>query len=154
LRSATGNLNHFGVKRAPCKSTISYIYKTLDWKVFRDIYFGLLDILEPSLAKRRIYAARLKRNAAVEIVQTYLTDVKHEHILEDADIMLLGPLTSQKYPKHLRIVRVYDETLQREFIFLTNHMSWTAETISQLYHARWDIEVFFKAINQTLIIKT
>jgi Domain of unknown function (DUF4372) len=25
MRSATGNLNHLGVKRAPCKSTLSYI---------------------------------------------------------------------------------------------------------------------------------
>jgi IS4 transposase len=33
-------------------------------------------------------------------------------------------------------------------------MSWTAETISELYKARWRIEIFFREIKQLLMIKT
>ncbi|MFB9056108.1 DUF4372 domain-containing protein [Mariniflexile ostreae] len=32
LRSATGNLNHLGIKRAPSKSTISYLYQHYGWQ--------------------------------------------------------------------------------------------------------------------------
>jgi hypothetical protein len=45
LRSATGNLNHLGVQRAPSKSTISYQNKKRDYTLFKDYYFKLLDSL-------------------------------------------------------------------------------------------------------------
>jgi hypothetical protein len=38
LRSATGNLNHLGINRAPSKSTISYQNKNRNWEIFRDYY--------------------------------------------------------------------------------------------------------------------
>jgi hypothetical protein len=41
LRSATGNLNHLGVTRAPSKSSISYINAHRGWPFFRDVYFSL-----------------------------------------------------------------------------------------------------------------
>jgi hypothetical protein len=41
LRSATGNLNHPGVTRAPSKSSISYINAHRGWTFFRDVYFSL-----------------------------------------------------------------------------------------------------------------
>jgi len=41
LRSATGNLNHLGVTRAPSKSSISYINAHRGWTFFRDVYFDL-----------------------------------------------------------------------------------------------------------------
>lgn len=33
-------------------------------------------------------------------------------------------------------------------------MSWTADTISQLYQARWDVEVFFKHLKQLFRVKS
>lgn len=39
IRSATGNLNHMGVARAPSKSTVSYQNKRRDWRLFRDYYY-------------------------------------------------------------------------------------------------------------------
>jgi len=42
LRSATGNLNHLGIQRAPSKSTISYQNKHRNWRLFRDYYYQLL----------------------------------------------------------------------------------------------------------------
>ena len=37
-----------------------------------------------------------------------------------------------------------------EMTFLTNHLEWSAQTIADLYRCRWQIEVFFKQIKQTL----
>lgn len=45
LRSATGNLNHLGIEKAPSKSTISYQNKNRNWKVFKEYYFELLKSL-------------------------------------------------------------------------------------------------------------
>jgi hypothetical protein len=42
LCSATGNLNHLGIDKAPSKSTISYQNKHRDWTLFRDYYYQLL----------------------------------------------------------------------------------------------------------------
>lgn len=41
LRSATGNLNHLGVQKAPSKSSISYQNERRDYTLFRDYYFKL-----------------------------------------------------------------------------------------------------------------
>ena len=44
LKSATGNLNHLGISRAPCKSTIAYQDVHRDSNVFRDIFYMLFGI--------------------------------------------------------------------------------------------------------------
>ena len=45
LRSATGNLNHLGIQKAPSKSSISYQNKNRDYNIFKDYYFALLESL-------------------------------------------------------------------------------------------------------------
>ena len=54
LRSATGNLNHMGVERAPSKSTISYQNKRRDWELFRDYYYSLLKGLGQQAQMKRV----------------------------------------------------------------------------------------------------
>jgi hypothetical protein len=43
-----------------------------------------------------------------------------------------------------RLVWVCDEESGQYLILATNELSWTADTISQLYKARWAIDSFFK----------
>lgn len=251
LMSATGNLNHLGITKAPRKSSMSYINKHRTFEVFRDIYFKLLDRMEPSLQRRRMYARHLKRkifimdasiiplclslfdwakfrtrkgavklhavldydtglpcyaflsdgkkheinvarntdfpaesvvvvdrayvdftwlnkldstgvffvtrlkaNADIEVVQTFLPNDKQEHILSDQDIRLTGFYPSKAYPGNLRVVQVYDEKNDQMLFLLTNQLTWTADTICQLYKARWDVEVFFKHLKQLFRVKT
>ncbi|MCV6629407.1 MAG: DUF4372 domain-containing protein [Flavobacteriaceae bacterium] len=45
LRSASGNLNHLGMLKAPSKSTLSYQNKNRSWELFRDYYYVLLKSL-------------------------------------------------------------------------------------------------------------
>ena len=45
LRSATGNLNHLGIERAPSKSSISYQNKHRNHELFKEYYFQLLESL-------------------------------------------------------------------------------------------------------------
>ncbi len=45
LRSATGNLNHLGIQKAPSKSSVSYQNKHRDFNIFKSYYFSLLESL-------------------------------------------------------------------------------------------------------------
>jgi len=56
------------------------------------------------------------------------------------------------YPQRLRRVVALVEVDGKdvEMTFLTNHLTWSAWTVAELYRCRWDIEVFFKEIKQTL----
>ncbi len=53
---------------------------------------------------------------------------------------------------HARRVTAWVEVdgKRRQMTFLTNHLKWSAATVCDLYKARWQIEVFFKQIKQTL----
>ena len=74
-------------------------------------------------------------------------------ILSDAEIELTVYGTQKGYPKHLRLIRFYDEEQVREFMFLTNAMELTAQQVANLYKSRWQIELFFKWFKQHLKIK-
>lgn len=54
LRSATGNLNHLGITKAPSKSSISYQNKRRDADLFKDLYYSLLKSLGQQAALRRV----------------------------------------------------------------------------------------------------
>jgi hypothetical protein len=54
----------------------------------------------------------------------------------------------------VRRMVVRDPETDKEFVFLTNHMGLAASTIAEIYRDRWQIEVFFKALKQSLRIKT
>jgi len=73
-------------------------------------------------------------------------------ILRDDLIVLTGAASRQKYPPVLRLVRAIVEVdgQEREMEFLTNNLEWAASSITELYRSRWQIEVFFKEIKQTL----
>ena len=45
LRSATGNLNHLGIQKAPSKSSVSYQNKHRSYNIFKSYYFILLESL-------------------------------------------------------------------------------------------------------------
>lgn len=105
-------------------------------------------------SNRVFFVTRLKSNADIEIIESFLTNEKHEHISSDQDIKLTGFYTSKKYSKNLRIVKVYDKENDQTLILLTNQLNWTADTVSQLYKARWVVEVFFKHRKQLFKVKT
>jgi len=54
LRSATGNLNHLGIIKAPSKSTVSYQNKHRNWELFRDYYYRLLGSLGQQVGFKQV----------------------------------------------------------------------------------------------------
>jgi hypothetical protein len=73
-------------------------------------------------------------------------------ILADELVVNTGRWTKGDYPDVLRRVRacVQIDSEQRELVFLTNNLTWSATSIAELYRCRWQIEAFFKQIKQTL----
>jgi len=74
-------------------------------------------------------------------------------ILSDAVGYMSGNLTMQKYPDKIRRVIYWDEESKRKFIFFTNALDISPVMIAELYHNRWQIELFFKWLKQHLKIK-
>ena len=74
------------------------------------------------------------------------------NILRDDLIVLKSAKSKAEYPEVLRrvVARVELDGELVEMTFLTNHLDWSAQTIADLYRCRWQIEVFFKQIKQSL----
>lgn len=101
------------------------------------------------------FVIRMKENIQfTSLKELDLPDNRHEHILKDEIIEFKGKNPREKYPKRLRRVAIYDQENETTIELITNQLSWTANTISQLYKSRWQIEVFFKEIKQLLKIKS
>ncbi len=49
---------------------------------------------------------------------------------------------------------IWDEKNEQVIEVITNNMTWCANTISELYKSRWQIEIFFREIKQLLHIKS
>lgn len=73
-------------------------------------------------------------------------------ILRADEIVLTGDQSRVKYPARLRrvVALVEVDGVEREMVFLTHNFQWAASTVAELYRCRWEIEVFFKEIQQTL----
>ena len=96
------------------------------------------------------WVTRAKDNTQMEVVRARTTN--HPHVVADEEVFFLNESSRALYPQVLRRVTARIEVDGREqmMTFLTNNLAWSAWTVAQLYGARWDIEVFFKEIKQTI----
>lgn len=97
-----------------------------------------------------LWVTRAKTNMAYKIIRK-LGKARNGIIL-DAEIMLTVTKSAKEYPQSLRLI-IADvirdgKTVRIEFI--TDNFDFAASTICDLYKARWDIELFFKQLKQTL----
>jgi len=251
LRSATGNLNHLGIERAPSKSTISYQNKNRNWELFRAYYYQLLGSLGQQAGFKQVkfkiktkiflldsttislclsifdwakykvakgavkmhtlldfdsnlpayvnitdgktadnkgayaipllkgsvivadrfyndfyllniwdskgvyFVIRHKENIQYTVIkENKLPENRHQHILKDEIIELQNKSSKEKYPKSLRRVAVWDDVNMQVIELITNQMTWSCNTIGELYKSRWQVEIFFRDIKQLLHIKS
>lgn len=97
------------------------------------------------------FIVRAKKNA---LYKRLLWKRRLEHnVLSDSGIRFARYYKKDDYPEPLRLIKYWDEENQREFTFLTNNFDLTALQVAELYHQRWQIELFFKWLKQHLKIK-
>jgi hypothetical protein len=109
------------------------------------------DHLADLAAREVFWVTRAKDNLQCRVVRK-LQDGVQGNILRDDLIALTNPPVQKVYPVELRRVTamVAVDGELREMVFLTNNVTWSAQTIADLYRCRWSIEVFFKELKQTL----
>ena len=78
---------------------------------------------------------------------------ENTNILRDEVILLcsqqeIGP------EARLRRIEVLVEEKKETMVFVTNNLKLAASTIAAIYKERWQIELFFKALKQSMKIKT
>lgn len=92
------------------------------------------------------WVTRAKDNLAYRVRKT-LTKGK-ENIIKDQLIVLTGKHKGVKLRRVEAWVEIDGEW--RRMVFITNNLEWSPGTVCDLYKSRWDIEVFFKQVKQTL----
>jgi len=95
------------------------------------------------------WVTRAKDNMAYELVQP-MPESKDQKILRDEVIVLSNP--NKLAPELMRriVALVEIDGVERQMVFLTNNLQWSPRSVADLYRCRWQIEVFFKQIKQTL----
>lgn len=97
------------------------------------------------------WVTRAKENMQYEVVERF--PVKEGgKIVSDELIGLKNAPSQAAYPELMRRIVAWVEVdgQERLMTFLTNNLIWSPETVVELYRCRWQIEVFFKQIKQTL----
>ena len=98
-----------------------------------------------------VWVTRAKENQRFEVLEQ-LPVPDGGKVVADELVGLKNADSQQKYPEVMRRVTAWVEVdgQERLMTFLTNQLTWSPDTIAELYRCRWQIEVFFKQIKQTL----
>jgi hypothetical protein len=118
--------------------------------IFDKAYVDFAHLADLSI-REVFWVTRAKENMNFEVVRRYQQGACGK-ILRDDLIRLKTPAARQDYPERMRrvvaLVEVDGQAV--EMVFLTNNLEWSAQSMVALYQCRWQIEVFFKQIKQTL----
>ncbi len=73
----------------------------------------------------------------------------HKNIIKDQLVALTG--TKHKGMRIRRVEAWVEVNGQwRVMVFITNNLAWSPQSVCDLYRRRWDVEVFFKQVKQSL----
>ncbi|MFC0472214.1 IS4 family transposase, partial [Halalkalibacter kiskunsagensis] len=95
------------------------------------------------------FLSRLRKNAVVREVYDFKLP-KESSVLSDQMVLIGTP--QNRAENYFRLLKVIDSK-GNELHLITNRFDLSAEEISEMYKARWAIELFFKWIKQHLRIK-
>ena len=100
-------------------------------------------------ARGLIWVTRAKEKMRYRVIENRPVTGK---ILRDEIVTLTLWKTHRDYPEPVRrvVALVEVDGVEREMAFLTNQLDWAGSSVADLYRCRWQIEVFFKQIKQTL----
>jgi len=118
-------------------------YYSFDW--FRD------------LDERDVtFVSREKSTLQCRVLECVPPDGLMDGIVSDERVELSNYYTRKKYGKPFRRIRANVETggVRREMVFVTNNFTWSARTVAELYKARWNVELLFKELKQTLQLQS
>ena len=99
-----------------------------------------------------LFVTRLKDNAEYGVIEERPvatgSDIVRDEVIVLAKTQEAGP------ESRLRRIEVWVEDKGESMVFVTNHLKLAAETVARVYRDRWQIELLFKSLKQSLRIKT
>ena len=98
------------------------------------------------------FVTRLKEHAAYGVVEDFA--VPHRRGVRRDQVIFFYQLAQAGIDASFRRIEFYDEGHDRVLVFLTSHRELAAATIAAVYKERWQIELFFRALKQSLRVKT
>lgn len=105
------------------------------------------------LSRQKVqFVTRLKDSAEYGVVEARSVQ-KGGDILSD-EVILLCSQQEIGTEALLRRIEIHVEEKNETMVFVTNNMRLAASTIAEIYKERWQIELFFKSLKQSMKIKT
>ena len=106
------------------------------------------------LTQEEVYfVTRMKEKAVYEVKEEWEAP-KNSQVVRDQIIYFPRLKREGEEPMLFRRVEIWDTEKQESIVFLSNLLAFGATTIAAIYKDRWQVELFFKALKQTLKIKT
>jgi hypothetical protein len=106
------------------------------------------------LTQEEVYfVTRMKEKAVYEVVEE-LRVPQNSNVVSDQIICFPRLAREGEAPVLFRRVEIWNEKKQQTLVFLSNLLAFGATTIAAIFKDRWQVELFFKALKQTLKIKT
>ena len=101
---------------------------------------------------RAVFEEKEKRRVKSVFSKLVSPHVVNELLAADELVGLKNAGSQRAYPQLMRRVTAWVEVdgQERLMTFLSNQLTWSPATLAELYRCRWQIEVFFKQIKQTL----
>lgn len=170
LEAHAGKVYHLGIGKSVTRSNLSKANEQRDYRIFEEFAFFMI----AEARKRRIqkifeldghvYAFDSTTiDLCLSMFEWAKTNVRFkpetwkrrlpENVVSDAIGYFTVYKSAKDYPEKLRKVVCIDPEDGTRYIFMTNNLTASAETIAELYRNRWSVELFFKWIKQHLRIK-
>jgi len=99
------------------------------------------------------FVTRMKTNT-VYAVEAECEVPANGNVLRDQIISLPALRKAGEQPVLFRRIEYWNEEKREILVFFTNLLHLAASTIAAIYKERWQVELFFKALKQTLKVKT
>ena len=106
------------------------------------------------LTQKEVYFVTRMKEKAVYEVSAELRVPKNSNVVRDQIVYFPRLAQEGEEPVLFRRVEILDAEKQERVVFLSNLLAFGATTIAAIYKDRWQVELFFKALKQTLKIKT
>ncbi len=99
------------------------------------------------------FVTRMKTNTIYTVVEE--CDVPaHGDVLRDQIISLPALTKAGQEPVLFRRIEYWNKDKREILVFFANLLHLAGSTIASIYKERWQVELFFKALKQTLKVKT
>src|SRR5260370_10280706 len=94
------------------------------------------------------------KEKAVYEVQEEVQVPQNSNVVRDQIICFPRLAREGEKPVLFRRVEIWDEEKQESIVFLTNLLAFAATTVAAIYKDRWQVELFFTDLKQTLKANT